>query len=256
MLAAIANLDKPCLLIIDNANDMRELQKHYLSLRSCPNFHVLLTTRITQFEHAETYHINPLAEGDALTLFKKHYPKHKDDEDDLLKSIRTAVGGNTLVMELLAKNLAAINTDEIFYSLADLLQDLQKRGMLQLSKTENVTLADKGNNPALKKVQPTAIIGALYDEMEMVVPLTEVEQRWLSNRLAVLPAEHVPYALLKTLLAPPDAQEFSSALTGLAKRGWLEKSEQKSGSFYKISPVVQEITRHKNKENLRLTVQP
>ena len=249
MLAAMASLDAPCLLIIDNANDMRELEQHYLSLRSCPNFHILLTTRITRFGQAETYRIEPLKEADALALFKTHYPKHQDDEDDLLKSIRTAVGGNTLVMELLAKNLAAINADEIFYSLADLLHDLQKRGLLRLSQTENVTVAEKGHHPALKKANPTDIIAALYDEMEMVVPLTEAEQRLLCN-LAVLPAENVAYDLLKTLLAPPDAKAFSGTLTDLAQRGWLEKSLLKNASCYKISPVVQEITRHKNKENL------
>ena len=249
MLAAMARLDKPCLLIIDNANDVRELEKHYLALRSCPNFHILLTTRITTFGQAETYRIEPLKEADALALFKRHYPKHQDDEDDLLKSIRTAVGGNTLVMELLAKNLAAINADEIFYSLADLLHDLQKRGLLQLSQTGIVTIAEKGRHPALKKANPTDIIAALYDEMEMVVPLTEAEQRLLCN-LAVLPAENVAYDLLKTLLAPPDAKAFSGTLTDLAQRGWLEKSLQKNASCYKISPVVQEITRHKNKENL------
>jgi hypothetical protein len=151
LLEAMANLEKPCLLIIDNANDARELEKLYQALRSCLNLHVLITTRIIQFEHAETCHINPLAEEDALALFKKHYPRRRKKEDDLLKSIRTAVGGNTLVMELLAKNLAAINTDEIFYSLADLLQDLQKWGLLHLSQAEEVPIAEKVNKLVLNQ---------------------------------------------------------------------------------------------------------
>ena len=83
----------------------------------------------------------------------------------------------------------------------------------------------------------------------MVVPLTDAEQQLLSN-LAVLPAENLAYPVLKTLLTPEDAKAFSKLLTGLAKRGWLEKSVQDDDSFYKISPVVQEITRHKNKDNL------
>ena len=249
LLKAMANLDKPCLLIIDNANNSEELEKHYLALRSCPNFHVLLTSRITQFEQAQTFQIKPLQEEDALRVFKMHYPRHRQDQDGLLKSIRTAVGGNTLVMELLAKNLAALNTDEIAYSLADLLQDLQTKGLLQLSQTETVTTQEKGSHPALKKAKPTDIIAALYDEMEMVVPLTDAEQQLLSN-LAVLPAENLAYPVLKTLLTPEDTKAFSKLLTGLAKRGWLEKSVQGDDSFYKISPVVQEITRHKNKDNL------
>ncbi|MGZ8213766.1 MAG: NB-ARC domain-containing protein [Methylosarcina sp.] len=249
LLTAMANLKKPCLLIIDNVNYVPELEKHYLALRSCSNFHILLTTRINRFEHADIYHINPLQENDALIVFRKHYPKHKKDEDELLKRIFSAVGRNTLVMELLAKNLAAINTDEVFYSLSDLHEDLQKKGLLKLSQTEAVPFTEKGSKPALKKAKPKDIIEALYDEMEMVTPLTEEEQRLLSN-LAVLPAENLSYGILKTLLTPEDAKAFSRQLTGLAQRGWIEKSERENPSFYKISPVVQEITRLKNKDNL------
>jgi tetratricopeptide (TPR) repeat protein len=249
LLMVMANLPKPCLLIIDNANNIKDLEENYLALHSCPNFHLLLTTRITAFEQAEIYRITPLDEADALVVFKKHYPKHKDHEDDLLRSIRTAVGGNTLVMELLAKNLAAVNTDEIFYSLNDLLQDLQKKGLLELTQSETVRLPEKGSHFAFKKVKPADVIATLYDEMEMIVPLTEAEQKLLSN-LAVFPAENLPFSLLKALLTPEDVREFSRILTGLAQRGWIEKSIQKNGSYYKVSPVVQEITRYKNKVNL------
>ena len=61
-------------------------------------------------------HLPDFAPGrsNALALFKKHYPGYRDNDDELLKAIRNAVGGNTLVLELLAKNLAVINNEEVF----------------------------------------------------------------------------------------------------------------------------------------------
>ena len=250
MLAVMAGLDRPCLLVLDNANDADEIGRYYQDLNACANFHILLTSRITRFEQAATYRIPPLDEAHALALFKKHYPGHRDNDDELLKAIRNAVGGNTLVLELLAKNLAAINSDEVFYPLADLLRDLQQKGLFRLAQEETIKVIGKQNRHGFIETRPTDVLAALYDEVEMVKPLNEEEKRLLSN-LAVLPAENIAYARLKTLLAPEEAQAFSRTLSDLAQRGWLEKSSPSTGGTqYKISPVVQEITRHKNRPHL------
>ena len=249
LMQKFVNLPKPCLLVLDNINDIDQLKQHYLALRSLTNCHILLTSRITQFEHTAFYKINPLPDSVALAVFKRHYPKHNKEEDDLLRSIFAAVGGNTLVMELLAKNLAAINIDEINYTLAELLQELQQKGLLQLSQTEEVTIASKGKNPILAKAKPTDILMALYSDLEMIVPLTEDEQYILTN-LSLLPAEGLAYDLMKELLTPEDSNIFSRILTSLTQRGWLEKTQQDGKSFYKISPVVQDITLTKNQDKL------
>ncbi len=250
MLPVMAGLNKPCLLVLDNANDAGEIGKYYQDLNACANFHILLTSRITSLEQAATYPIPPLNEIDALILFKKHYPGHRDSDDELLKAIRTAAGGNTLVLELLAKNLAAINTDEVFYPLAGLLGDLQQKGLFRLAKEEKIKVTRKQNRHGFIETRPSDVLAALYDEVEMVKPLNEQEKSLLSN-LSVLPAENISYDRLKTLLIPEDAQAFSKTLSDLAQRGWLEKSRTTSGDTqYKISPVVQEITRHKNRPQL------
>ena len=250
MLAVMAGLEKPCLLVLDNANDADDLGNYYQALHTCANCHVLLTTRITTFEQAEMYPIPPLGEADALRLFKKHYTGHRDKDEELFKAIYIAVGGNTLALELLAKNLTAINMDEVFYPLADLLRDLQQKGLFQLSQEEKIKLSGKHCGLGFVETKPTDVLKALYDEVEMVKPLNEAEKRLLSN-LAVLPSENIPYEQLKILLAPEDAKAFSNSLTDLAKRGWIEKSKQETGDTqYKISPVIQEITLHKNQSQL------
>jgi hypothetical protein len=68
LLCEMAELNKPCLLVIDNANSLDDLESHYHALKVCPNFHLLLTTRITSFENAETHEIKPLDEKNAITL--------------------------------------------------------------------------------------------------------------------------------------------------------------------------------------------
>ena len=236
LLDEMRNLNEPCLLVIDNANDSRDLEIHYPLLRSCPNFHLLLTSRLTKFQQAKTYKIEGLPEGKALELFRTHYPKHQPAEDEIFKQIRTAVGGNTLVLEILAKNLYQLNQLKNNYSLADLLADLQKNGLLALQKTKAVEVWYHAKN-ALRTETPEAIIGTMYHVGE----LTEPEKQLLSV-FAVLPAENIAYTVLEKLFQGMEGLEDNLPL--LAKKGWLDFNEK--DNTFKISPVVQEITRRKN----------
>ncbi|MGZ4957465.1 MAG: NB-ARC domain-containing protein [Methylobacter sp.] len=238
LLTRMADLHKPCLLVIDNANNLAELETYYSALRSCSNFHILMTTRITEFEQAACHKIRPLPDKDAITLFKKHYPGHQAHEDPLLQTILAAVGYNTLVIELLAKNLQSHNRLKTRYSLTDLLNDLQQKGLLKL-KSQPVSSAYHADGTALRKETPEAIIAAMYDLGE----LSDAELTLLSV-FAVLPAENIAYFLLETLL--PDIESLEVTLLGLAQKGWLDNI----GSDFKVSPVIQEITRQKNQSRL------
>ncbi len=74
LLTEMANLDKPCLLILDNANDLTDLEKHYKNLRSCTNFHILITSKINKLGEKEPYKVLPLSKDFALKLFTEYYP--------------------------------------------------------------------------------------------------------------------------------------------------------------------------------------
>lgn len=233
VLTAMAQLPRPCLLVIDNANELRDLEAHYLHLRRCPNFHVLLTTRITEFAAAATYRIEGLPEAEALQLFRRHYAKHDGREDGLFQQIRLAVGGNTLVLELLAKNLHERNRLKTSYTLADLLADLQGKGVLGLRQSAAVRTAYQAGH-TLRREKPEDIIGAMYD----LSSLTAAETSLLSA-FAVLPAESLPFSVLETLLAA--AQDLQPNLLGLAQKGWVEYNAETAA--FKCSPVVQEIAK-------------
>ncbi|MEI6143929.1 MAG: ATP-binding protein, partial [Mariniphaga sp.] len=70
LLTAMASLEKPCLLVIDNANEIDDLKQNYQALRRCSNFHLLITSRVNHFEQAEYYRIDGLPYDMALELFK------------------------------------------------------------------------------------------------------------------------------------------------------------------------------------------
>ena len=236
LLAALMNLEKPCLLVIDNANELPDLDANYQRLRRCSNFHLLLTTRITHFERAEACAINGLPQDDALALFEKYYRILDDGEKALFFQIRKAVGGNTLVFELLAKNLAGQNRLKQRYSLANLLADLQSKGLLQLSHSQAVG-TDYQSKGAMRRETPEAIVSAMYDLSGL-----PAQESALLSVFAVLPAESIAFATLETLL--PGLPELDTHLLSLAQKGWIEYNE--ATTSFKCSPVVQEVTRQKN----------
>lgn len=237
LLKALSNLNKPCLLVIDNANDLEDLENHYLALRSCSNFHLLLTTRITEFEQAAFHQIQPLESKVAIDLFQTHYPKYQASDQPLMDQILGAVGHNTLVIELLAKKLRNLNKLREQYSLADLLQDLQGKGLLALGKSAPVKVGYQASVLALRQETPEAIIAAMYDLGEL-----SAGEKQLMSVFAVLPAERIEFRVLEELL--PETAELDSDLLALAQKGWLDYDE--AGASFKISPVVQEIVRKKN----------
>ena len=241
LLQTLTNLQKPCLLVIDNANELSDLEDNYQRLRQLPNFHLLLTTRITTFQQAATHRIEGLPEAEALALFQQYYPQFQPQTEKLVfKAIREAVGGNTLVVELLAKNLALLNTGlKTRYALPDLLADLQSKGLLQLSQTKTVT-TDYQSPGALRHADPTDIIAAMYELGGL--PTEEVALLYV---FAVLPAESIAFSTLERLL--PDAGNLDVHLLSLSQKGWIENKET---TDFKCSPVVQEVVKSKTADLL------
>lgn len=236
LLTAMMNLEKPCLLVVDNANELPDLEENYQHLRRCSNFHLLLTTRIMHFERAATCAINGLPPDDALALFENYYRTLDANEKTLFLQISEAVGGNTLVLELLAKNLALRNRLRQQYSLANLLVDLQSQGLLQLSHSQAVG-TDYQSKGSMRRESPETIVSAMYD-LSGLPP----EEITLLSVFAVLPAESIPFAKLETLLH--DLHVLDIPLLSLAQKGWIEYNE--ATTSFKCSPVVQEVVRRKN----------
>ena len=97
-------------------------------------------------------------------MFKTYYRTHDQAEDALLERILEAVGHNTLVIELLAKNLNNFNTRlRKRYRLTDLLEDMQNKGMLDLTRSGGVRTDYQSNGVSRRIASPEEIIAAMYD---------------------------------------------------------------------------------------------
>lgn len=238
LLEAMRELKNPCLLVIDNANNLEELQKYYSEFRSCTNFHLLLTTRITEFETAQTFLIEPLTDENAKILFTKYYLQHDEKENDLLQILLNSIGKNTLVIELMAKNLANLNKLKTNYSLNNLIEDLKTKGLFGVQSNEVSSNYNVEKN-IFRKEKPEAIIAAMYD----LLKLSDDEQKLLSV-FAVLPAENILFTNLELLLK--GFKNFDVSLLTLAQKGWINKSVENKKTAYKTNPIIQAIVKNKH----------
>ncbi len=239
LLTQLANLEEPCLLVIDNANEVDDLESSCLALRKCSNFHILLTTRITSFENVPSFQVDGLKEKYAIKLFKRYYPTHNPSEDALLKQIITEVERNTLIIELLAKNLQNINKLEPEYSLNQLHKDINQ-SLVHLSKSKEISTAYRAKGSGLRNEHPEAIVLAMYDLRE----LTEAEKQMISI-FSALPNEAIPFQQLKALL--PN-QSIKDTVLKLAQKGWIDFDEQAKN--FKINQVVQDVVKERQKDRL------
>ncbi|MCI5082494.1 MAG: NB-ARC domain-containing protein [Saprospiraceae bacterium] len=237
ILRRMAELPKPCLLVIDNANELEDLQTSYESLRKCPNFHLLLTTRIRKFTGAKMHEIKGLPYSQALKLFERHYQELHSEEQKIFKGIHQAINHNTLIVEILAKNLATVNEYDDSYQLKDLLHDLQNRGLLALRQTEHIAL----HYHEYQRTKPEDIIYQMYE----LSPLQAGEKALLSV-FAVLPPEGIALQQLQDLL--PSFEDLKNHLRQLDHKGWIEFS--KEDKKFKCSPVIQEVVRKRNDARL------
>ncbi|MEM9546556.1 MAG: tetratricopeptide repeat protein [Bacteroidota bacterium] len=233
----IAGLNKPVLLVIDNANDLSNLRASELLLRKFHNIHILLTSRIDNYPNFEVYPVKHLDKVSANKLFKKHFPRFKAEEQDLLDQLLVAVGYNTLVIELLAKNLSEFNNAlHDNYPLISLLEDIQQKGLLAISKSAKVSADYK-----MEHARPEDIIKAMYN----ISALAEDEKHILAI-FALLPATSISYEYMKKFL--PEMDELDRKLLKASQKGWIEfDSENRS---FKTNPIISEIIRIQSKAEL------
>jgi tetratricopeptide (TPR) repeat protein len=245
MLTKLANLKKPSLLVIDNANELDDLRQNYLVLKRCSNLHVILTTRITEFDNVPCFKVKGLSEPYAIELFKKYYPHHNEEENDLLKEIIINIANNTLIIELLAKNLRELNKLEPQYSLQQLANDLQQ-SLLKLSKSHKISTFYQTNSQNLRIEKPEDIVMAMYDFSE----LDDGEKQMISV-FTVLPNEAIRFDFLKLCFAD---QDIATALESIAQKGWVDFIEE--DKLFKVNQIIQDVAFEKQKDRLFTDCKP
>ncbi|MEO8110318.1 MAG: tetratricopeptide repeat protein [Ginsengibacter sp.] len=234
---AMENLEKPCLLVLDNANDEKYIEvfrRHFGGL----HWHILLTSRCHNVFPGNEYTLDHLKPLEAKAFFKTFHNEEGDEFENLLDKFLLGIGYNTLMIELFSKNLHEISA--LGETLADMLEILNKKNLFLGEKSFEIKTAYT-RNVHRRAATTDQILEVLYD----VTKLEETE-RYLMINLALLPAENHLLTLLIDVLTPKDKIAFLRQLKRLAQKGWLN-TDTKS---YRMSPVIQQIILSKNKDNL------
>jgi len=240
---ALMPIAKDMLLVLDNANtadDIKEFRKAYRGV----DWHVLFTSRCHGvLEQAQELHIEHLPPEIAKQLFKSNYKEDTPEFEDLLDKLLAAIGYHTLLTELFSKNLAKLKgTGE---TLEKFLNGLETKGLFLKERSFDIP-TDYTLNRHVDATDTDSIIEILYD----FKALEEIERYYLVN-LALLPAVNYELKFLKQLFDQIELLDLKKILQGLYQRGWLGYTE----SGYRLSPVVQQLVIHKNKNTLRQDVE-
>ena len=151
------NLEKDCLLILDNANDKDELERFRTEFSGL-DWHILLTSRCENVAENE-YYIDHLPPNLAKELFKKNYDEKTDDFDELLTLFLESIGYNTLCIEIFSKTL---KSSELL-SMKELMDDLAAKGLFLDDKTEEIQVNWTSNTKKHKANTSDSIIKELYN---------------------------------------------------------------------------------------------
>lgn len=239
MRTTLQNLPADCLLVLDNANNPDDIEAFRQDFSGL-HWHVLITSRCQNvLEKQQELFIEHLPPGLAKELFTSYYNEHTPEFENLLDQLLSAIGYNTLIIELFAKNMAELAA--LGETLADFLRQLEETKSLFLGERSFEVITPYTATTHKKAATTDQIIDALYD----LTKLTEADRFRLVN-MALLPAESHLLTILIKLFAPDDKFTLRNELAGLAQRGWLT-TDTKS---YRLSPVVQKIVLAKNKDRL------
>jgi len=269
VLNAINKLSKPVLFVIDNVDDWDNLERYFSFLQTSPKIHFILTSRLSQFKEFYQIQIDRLEPKEAKKVFKTLYKQIPAKDEPLLEQILKAIGYNTLVITLLAKNLA--ETDIFGYDIRQLLSDLQQQNILRLSESVEVTHQyHRLHQNSLNSATPEKVIEAMYniatlnkqsftEKLSRQIPdLTEKDLEQAFNDMlktltlfSVLPEIIIPLPDLERFL--PEIKYLRQILIYLIRNAWIDRDEQQKG--FKINTIVAGIIRQKRQDRLYATAE-
>jgi tetratricopeptide (TPR) repeat protein len=236
--STMSGLKTPILLVIDNANNRNDLIHNSRVLRQMSHVHILLTSRASGISELRDYPIDHLAAEDAKELFCYYYKNYQTNEQKLLDKLLKAIGYNTLVIELLSKNLNLLNNElESHYPLQRLLEDLQSKGLLAISESTPIH-----SDYTLQAAKAEDIILTLYD-----LSTLNDEEKAILSVFSLLPAISIAYSDLKKYF--PQQHKLDQALLTLRDSSWLNYDSDYQ-SFI-TNPVIAEIIRQQNRARLQ-----
>ncbi len=225
------------LLVVDNVNEPKEMKSCLLRLGECENLHILITTRISQWDNEKYLWISEPKSKKTRKLFKKYSPHSVSEK--LLKEVIENLGNNVFSVKLLAQNFNTKKELEPDYTLQQMVDAVQK-SLLTLSKSKKISFTYKSSDGNLQVKSPEDMVMAMYEVME----LSEQEKQMLSA-LVVLPKENILWDFFEKIYPDLDVEK---AIRGLADKGWINLGERRK--VLSICKVVEDAIRFLQKDRL------
>lgn len=221
------------LLLIDNANEEKELQEFIEAWKKyMPGWKCIITTRSENSAYRKhLIQLQVISPEAAAELFKTH--NTEDFDDNSFKAIYEYIGGHTFLIELLAKYG---QESSLVNGTKEILTYLKSKGIKALNRA---VLAGRGQQEKTDKLVSEFVMG-LYDPLT----LKENEKECL-RYFSVLTAADFEFLTLVRLFGIPEEEKdnFDNTLNILYKKGWLIHS----GSTFKCHQIIQEICKEKLK---------
>ncbi len=232
----MANLAGSNLLVIDNANNAKELTENEGFLKSL-GFKLLITSRAVPDNFVQI-DVNELEMNDAKALFTYHYPDSETMEG--LPELLQHINKHTLLTELLAKA-----GKKKYLTPLQILELLRQADTTHPDLNRNITAglhADmtKADLDKYKETKLNIYIEALYEPEK-----ESAENQAFLKQFALFANTDVAVKHLNRMwnIASDNENDFEDFLEQLIIGGWLNKKATK----YRIHPLVAQVIRQKLK---------
>ncbi|WP_158861480.1 tetratricopeptide repeat protein [Lunatibacter salilacus] len=245
----LKGMEEDFLLVLDNVeDDLTEFMMAFQGFR----WHVLVTGRgRLNWEGVQNYELPALSNPAAKALFKIHYQDSSGtalesgaEFEELLEKLISAIGFNTLLIEIFAKQLR----EEFWgqegerFGLREFLERLEMHGLYLEDNLETVNTNYAFYRRKTNLATTTDILDILHDFSKLDKHLNS-----LLINLALLPTGEHRVEVLYELFQPDSKRLFRSNLKKLYAKGWIGGD---GSDLFGMSPVIQDLAIKKHQERL------
>ncbi|WP_163379481.1 tetratricopeptide repeat protein [Cyclobacterium sp. SYSU L10401] len=237
------------LLVLDNVED--DLGEFLMAFQGF-NWQVLVTSRVRmKWEGISEYELPALSTPAAKALFKGHYRDASGGAlesgaafEALLDKLISAIGYNTLLIEVFAKQLREEfwGGERERFGLREFLERLEAEGLYLAESQEDIATNYAFYRRKSDLATTTDILDGLHDFSKLDTRLNS-----LLINLALLPKGDHRLEVLHELFQPGNKREFRSNLKKLYAKGWLGGD---GAQVFRMSPVIQDLAINKHQEQL------
>ena len=231
LLNTLRNITGNNLLVLDNANNDKEIIENKQSLEDT-NWKILLTTRCL-LDYEYTIQVDKLSEEDAVDLFLQYC---KVEDIETLKKLLFHIDYHTLLTELLAKTL-------------------KRSPLLDINKLYEIIKSQDISAPRIKKEIPIGAHAeyrkAAKKEEELYTYILSIfELEYMSEKeneylryFSILPSVEISIIDLYKFFGISDEIEieFEKTLNSLVQKGWILENNK----TYKMHQLIQAVVREK-----------